>query len=300
MTSSFGHWITKERQGENGTGNGFRPNRTLHLTGGVEARIGDRRVDAKRANTSSSEGDAMTVQVATDDSRIISYRTLRKVIGIIGFLLPIVLILGKIYYFQDPGIQNSISSYYYTDMRDVLVGSLCATGAFLLSYKGYDAPVGSRLRRLLGRSTDFRASSVAGIGAIGVALFPTQSNSATLEQLIGNKSYAGVHVISAAVFFISLAYILIWRFTDHGPPNNQPSSHVEQCIDDRSRKRCNVIYVVCGCTILLSIALIGAGWLRMFVWQHSVLVLETVAIWAFSIAWFLKGSDRLKRAVGSV
>jgi len=51
-----------------------------------------------------------------------------------------VLILGKILYFRDPGIQDSISSYYYTDMRDVLVGSLCAIGVFLWSYRGYDDP----------------------------------------------------------------------------------------------------------------------------------------------------------------
>jgi hypothetical protein len=129
----------------------------------------------------------MTDLHTMDDSRVISYLTLRKAIGIIGLLLPIVLIVGKILYFQDPGIQDSISGYYYTDMRDVLVGSLCPIGVFLLSYKGYDAPGGPRRRRLLGRSTDFLASSVAGIGAIGVALFPTQNNSATLEQLTSHK-----------------------------------------------------------------------------------------------------------------
>lgn len=238
----------------------------------------------------------------TDDSRVVSYRTIRKAIGIIGFLLPIVLILGKIFYYQDPGIQDSISGYYYTDMRDVLVGSLCATGVFLFSYRGYDAPSGPLLKRLFGRYTDNLASTVAGIGAIGVALFPTQATSATFEQLTGNKSYAGVHVVSAATLFILLAYILIWRFTDHGPP--QPGTEEERSIadaDETSRKRCNVVYVVCGGLILLSIALIGIGWLfpeGSFPGQrYSVLVLETVAIWAFSIAWFLKGSEFLRSVI---
>ncbi len=88
---------------------------------------------------------------ATNDSRVISYRAIRKAIGIIGLLLPIALIEGKMYYFHDPGIQGSISSYYYTGMRDVLVGSLWAIGVFLFSYRGYDAPEGPRLRRLLDR-----------------------------------------------------------------------------------------------------------------------------------------------------
>lgn len=156
-----------------------------------------------------------------DDSRVISYLTIRKAIGLIGFFLPLALVLGKIYYFQDPGIQDSISGYYYTDMRDVLVSSLCATGVFLISYKGYDTPVGRRLPLIKG--ADDLASTVAGIGAIGVAFFPTQLTSATLVQLAGSRSYAGVHVASAGVFFL-LAYILIRRFTDHGPAESEPGS----------------------------------------------------------------------------
>ncbi len=84
------------------------------------------------------------------------------------------LVLGKICYFHDPGIQDSISSYYYTDMRDVLVGSLWAIGVFLFSYRGYDTLEGPQLRRLFGTSTDFLASSLAGICAVGVAIFPTR------------------------------------------------------------------------------------------------------------------------------
>lgn len=245
---------------------------------------------------------------ATNDSRVISYRAIRKAIGIIGLLLPIVLVLGKIYYFHDPGIQDSISSYYYTDMRDVLVGSLWAIGVFLFSYRGYDAPEGPRLRRLFGPSTDFLASSLAGICAVGVALFPTQPSPATLGQLAGTKSYAGAHVLFAGSFFILLAYISIWRFTDHGEqPKDGPDAEVERRIadtDETSRRRCNVVYVACGCLIFLSIALIGFVWSlphSSFAGQkYSVLVLETVAIWAFSITWFLKGSVYLKRIVGSL
>jgi hypothetical protein len=242
----------------------------------------------------------MTERDRTDDSRVVSYLTIRKAIGIIGFFLPFVLILGKIYYFEDPGIQDSISGYYYTDMRDVLVGSLCATGVFLISYKGYDAPAWRRLRFVKG--PDDLASTVAGIGAIGVALFPTQPTSATLAQLAGSKSYAGVHVVSAGVFFIILAYILIFRFTDHGPSEDEPGSEEEQRIAEARRRRCNIVYVLFGGLILLSIALIVVVWRipgGSFTWQrYSVLVLETVAILAFSIAWFLKGSEFLKRVMG--
>ena len=96
---------------------------------------------------------------STDISLVLSYLGLRKAIGIIGISLPFVLAIGKII-FDDPGIQPSISDYYYTIMGDVFVGSLCAMGVFLLSYRGYD-------------KQDNIAGNLACVFAIGVALFPT-------------------------------------------------------------------------------------------------------------------------------
>ncbi|HET8922593.1 MAG TPA: hypothetical protein VFN26_06305 [Candidatus Acidoferrum sp.] len=62
---------------------------------------------------------------------------MRKAVGIIGVALPFALAFGKML-LQGSGLQPSISAYYYTDMRNVFVGSLCAIGVFLLSCKGYD------------------------------------------------------------------------------------------------------------------------------------------------------------------
>jgi len=83
---------------------------------------------------------------------------LRKAIGIIGISLPFVLAFGKII-LGSPGIQSSISGYYYTGMRDVFVGSLCAIAVFMMSYKGYD-------------HRDELAGDLACAFASGVALFP--------------------------------------------------------------------------------------------------------------------------------
>src|SRR6266852_8308761 len=74
----------------------------------------------------------MNPQPNPQDSLVLSYLGLRKAVGIIGFALPFVLAIAG------PGIQGSISCYYYTDMRNVLVGSLCAIGVFLMSTRGYD------------------------------------------------------------------------------------------------------------------------------------------------------------------
>jgi hypothetical protein len=76
-------------------------------------------------------------QQEKENALIISYLTLRKAIGILGAALPFVLAIGAAVLFMT-GIQDSISAYYYTGMRNVFVGMLCATGFFLLSYKGYE------------------------------------------------------------------------------------------------------------------------------------------------------------------
>src|SRR5437899_11536622 len=71
------------------------------------------------------------------DPVVLSYLGLRRAVGMIGFLLPVVLAIGKIV-LESPGLQHSISAYYYTVVRDVFVGSLCAIGVFLASTQGYD------------------------------------------------------------------------------------------------------------------------------------------------------------------
>jgi hypothetical protein len=224
------------------------------------------------------ERDPMKEQDTTNVSLVRSYLTLRKAIGIVGFALPIVLIIGKML-FQGPGIQDSVSGYYYTVMRDVLVGSLCAIGVFLWSYKGYP------------RSKDNLASNLAGASAIGVALFPTTpgSDATTLNEYIGEEYIGLLHVVFAATFFSILAFISIWLFTKHDPAKGDRTPQKLQ----RDR-----VYRACGWTILVCIALIAAVWflpsgspIRQL---HPVLWLEAAAIWAFGLSWFTKGEGILR------
>jgi len=67
---------------------------------------------------------------------IISYLAMRRLIGILGIALPIIVVAGG--FIQDgTAIQGSISGYYYTNMHDFFIGILCGVTLFLLSYKGY-------------------------------------------------------------------------------------------------------------------------------------------------------------------
>ena len=98
----------------------------------------------------------MTTATTSPQSTLVhSYLFLRRAIGLIGLALPFVLVLGK-QLVQGGDVAGSLSSYYYTDLRDVLVGAMCAVGVFLLAYYGHDY-------------VDNIASTVAGLGAIGLA-----------------------------------------------------------------------------------------------------------------------------------
>lgn len=217
--------------------------------------------------------------VTTDDPRVISYLTLRKAIGLIGLLLPFVLVIGTWILARNfPTVQSSISSYYYSAMGNVLVGSLCATGFFLWSYKGYVRDPS----RLLGfRITDNLVSNVAAISAIGVALFPTPPgrDATTLNEFttIDADLVGLVHVTSAAFFFFSLAIMSLCLFTKGEHP------------------RQNLVYKVCGWFIIGCMVAIFLVWFvptgNPFK-EYGVFVLETVAILAFGVSWFTKGIER--------
>ena len=118
------------------------------------------------------------------ENMIISYLTLRKIIGILGIALAPICIIGGLV--STGIIQWSISAYYYTVMRNIFVGVLFIAGAFLLSYKGYDL-------------ADNIISGVAGLSAIGIALIP-----------MGVSKF---HFIFAGLFFISIAIMSYFQFS---------------------------------------------------------------------------------------
>ena len=206
-----------------------------------------------------------------NNSLVRSYLELRTSLGVIGITLPFILAFGKIL-LQSPGLLGSISDYYYSVMGDVFVGSLCAIGVFLWSYKGY------------GR-TDAVAGNLAALFALGVAFFPTTPEvGATALQMIIGKA----HIFFAAGYFLSLAFfaLVLFRKTSVNKPPT-PMKLVR-----------NAVYTVCGYAILVCLALIVL--VNLFLSDSSVqqlaLVfwLESLATVAFGISWFVKGEAILK------
>lgn len=214
---------------------------------------------------------AMANQTTDESTLVISYLVLRKAVGYLGIALPFVIALGKMI-LEGPGILRSISAYYHTGMRDVFVGILCAIGVFLMSYKGYE------------RKDDL-AGDLACIFALGVAFFPTtpQIDPSQQARIVG-----GLHLFFAASFFLTLAYFSLALFTKTDPTKTPTPRKVQR----------NIVYRVCGYTILASIALIvlltifpDSALIRKF---DPVFWLESLAVVAFGVSWLTKGEMILK------
>ena len=202
----------------------------------------------------------------------LSYRGLRIGIGFLGLALPVVLIFGK-RWLDGGGVRGSISDYEYTVMRDYFVATMCAMGVLLAAYR-------------YGREDDYLSDGVA-LFAVGVALFPTTPAGVNLTT--GQTIIGFVHLVCASGFFLGMAYFCFSRFTRTDP-------HRDPTPQKRTR---NVVYRVCAMVIVACLALVVVGDLALSGPQkevlHPVFWLESIAVWAFSASWLIKGEFFLLR-----
>jgi hypothetical protein len=212
----------------------------------------------------------MHQQVRTKDPGLISYMTLRRIVGLIGITLPFALVIIHMLLVRQTVLMGSMSGYYYTDVRGILVGSLCAIGVFLFAYSGYD-----RWDNLLTNS--------AGIFAIGVALFPT----APVNPSARGRDIGYVHLTCAGLLFAVLAVIALWQFTKTEPRTERTAQKKKR---DLVYRTCGIVIALCLVLVPIESLVIGAPIQRF----HPLLWLEAVAVVAFGIAWLVKGQAILK------
>ena len=203
--------------------------------------------------------------MTTEDTKarvFVSYLTLRRVLGLLGVVLPVLLALWGLALCECIELQDSISDYYSLRTRDPFVGILFAIAWFLFAYRGYDF-------------WDNIAGYLACLFALGVALFP---NSSVDEwQRI-------VHFTSAVMLFLVLSYFSLFLFTKSDKPP-----------EDRSHQKIirNRIYVACGLVMLACIVLIGLYYAFLEDTAVSdikpVFWLESLVLWTFGVSWFVKG-----------
>lgn len=214
---------------------------------------------------------------------LISYKLLRKMVGCIGFLLPIVLYVGVIVEklwlnrtehlglienlnFFKP--ESSISFYYYSVMGNVFVGMVTAIAIFLFAYKGHEKDPDDLM-------SDNVAGNFACVFALGVAFFPCNF-CPEVDTISGT-----IHIICAFLFFSTLAYFSLVLFTKF-----------KNAVTPKKIIR-NKIYKRCGYTIIAALLFLG---LEMIPAVHEITgntiyfwAWEVVALWAFAFAWLVKG-----------
>ena len=192
----------------------------------------------------------------------ITYFTLRKIIGFLGFFLAPALVLGSFIIDHTWYIQVSMSAYYHTGMRDLLVGVICGISLFLFSYHGH-------------KWYDSLASKLAGLFGLGIVFFPTSETNDKSDII------STLHYLTSAVFFVILALMSLFLFT-------KSKGHMT-----KKKKQRNRVYRICGIVILVSIAGIPIAGLDG-IWEYikflkPTLVLEAIALTAFGISWLTKG-----------
>lgn len=222
---------------------------------------------------------------------VLSFLAVRRAIGSLGFFLPLALLA---YGLIRGDLLPSISSAYYSPMREVFVGTLIAQAVFLWSYEGFRPDAGDWV-------TDKGTARVAAVAIALVALAPTGPDEKPLEApvdpvctllqcVLGPGASSLVHLGAAAVFFGALAVYCLVLFT-------------KGTVDGAEKDASNRIYRVCGWIIIASIGLIGllfaTGLDNRLDALHPVFWLETVATFAFATSWMVKG-DALRPLVRGV
>ena len=209
-----------------------------------------------------------------------SYLVMRTAVGVLGIAMPFVIVLVDGLWLDGRFPRDSLSAYYYSGVRDVFVGVLCATAVFLVTYK------------VVERNLDNFLSIVAGIAALVVALFPTGPPSdlvplTPLQMRLGETFVKTVHFAAAGVFILALGIICITFGVREGKRSDR--NRRQQRFWRRFHWGCATVI---GLAVLFILVVdLGLGW------DRALLVGEVAAVWAFGASWLMKGLelDALRR-----
>jgi hypothetical protein len=237
-------------------------------------------------------------KVSTNPNLVISYHRMRMLVGILGISLPFTLLIGntiinelgllnndslvlrdcQCFYHPFSNFKDSISDYYYTTVGELFVGTLCAVAFFMFSYRGYPKKAGELM------PSDSFMTNLAGICALGVAIFPTSQTSCLSDNLrtfISSTSIGYIHYSFATVFFVSLSIMSLVNFRR------------TYAVEKFGTMPSHNFYKYCGIGILVSIAIIA---LYSFTPLHETLknipvvfIFETTSLLFFGASWIKKG-----------
>jgi len=236
------------------------------------------------------------------DDALSSYRFVQLMIAVVAFLLPIVTIWYVRFINHLP--MDSISMTYHSPRRDLFVGFLCALGLAFMSYgrrgvSSRDKKAGKGKYR-----ADGWLAIVTGLSALGIALFPTApcESPGFTQRCPGYASaeivVSTIHAALTGVLMVLIVVFCLFRFVkvDTNSTDQRLVSKVVRGLvpntSDNWKKQTNWVYRWSGRVIVVSIVYIGVVNLLAFAnpddLKPSVGLAETLAIWAFGLAWLTK------------
>lgn len=242
---------------------------------------------ADRIETLSSDGMADLKRKAEQFSSV------RRYIGYAGLVLPIIIVIHWLV-FNNP-LKTSISAYYYSSIGDFFVGALAAMGVFLISYLGYEQRNAPSNVGFWDRITDWQVSTVAGLAALLVAIFPVAPpNDMNCTGMCAVTGITGhnkvIHYFAAGLFFGCTAVFCLVLF-----PRGTSGTEGRR----RYFRACGMLIVAAMIGIAI-LAIVGylrgtlndpdGDPLRLFLW------FEVIAVLAFAAAWLEKGRARFSPA----
>lgn len=199
----------------------------------------------------------------------LSINGLRKLIGALAVLFPIMLILGGL--MSGTPVQESLSAYHWTTVREIFTGFIVTFAIILAIYNGYD-----KWDRLI--------TALASVMMFLVAFFPMQGPTYYLFQFIPRNIVSVIHYVSAGGAFTLMAVMSLYQFTKTG--NIMPPTFL--------KLRRNLVYRICGYAIIVSIAgmllveLVPG--LKTATYSFRLwYIIESICPIAFGFSWFVKG-----------
>lgn len=202
----------------------------------------------------------------------------RLAIGLMGIAMPLILIVGEHVLFSRDVVdfpRASLSAYYYSGLRDVFVGTLVATGVFLITF------------HLTRADTDNVITVVSGVAALAVAFDPTGPERGEVAppwaRLVGVHTTQVIHSVSACVFIAGLA-LMSARFALHTGRRALSWLHIA----------CSVLMVAAAAAALIA----GAAGVQHVGRFSGLLLVELVCTYAFGVSWLLRGLELRRELTG--
>lgn len=188
----------------------------------------------------------------------------RRWMSLLAFSFPLIFLISS-FILGRTEFQHSISDYYWTEdpERNIFVGILCFVASYLILYKGYTW-------------AEDRALDIAGVSAVGIALFPVPQEPAI-----------SVHYIFAVTFFICIFYVCIFM--------SKTTLHLLPPTENKK------LFIICygACSAVMFGIVIFTIVYSLFISKeakethnpHIIFWIEAFGIWAFSAYWYIKSRE---------